>query len=76
MEHVAHETGAPMDHLRLELRLAALDAAVALEAPATAQTPAERAADVLTEATAFYWWLTGPHRAVRAEVRISNITSK
>jgi hypothetical protein len=65
-----------MDPLRAELRLAALEAAVAIEAPATAETAQERADDVLTEASAFFWWLTGPHRAVRAEVRITNITNK
>jgi hypothetical protein len=64
-----------MDPLRLELRLASLEAAASLGA-CPISSPSERAAEVVTEANAFYWWLTGPHRAVRAEVRITNITSK
>lgn len=65
-----------MDLLHAELRLAALRAAATIEAPATAPTADERAADLVTVANAAYWWLTGPHRAFSATVRISNITSK
>lgn len=87
MGNIAHRTEPPMDHLYAEmreamqaerraLRMAALEAAVALETSPPSLPPEQRGQAAIADAAAIYWWLTGPHPAVQAHVRISNITSK